>query len=166
MLAALYEHGVRPDLIVGLRGAVNGAFIARPPHRATATELATSWCATRRNDVFPLRPRRDLPVPRRERPPRLGARFASPRQAHGCTSSRSTWSQGEELLFSAGPVVEGVLASAAVRGVLPPVRWGERWLVDGSVANNTPISHAVDLGARTICVLPTGDACALPAAPA
>jgi NTE family protein len=73
---------------------------------------------------------------------------------------------GEELLLSAGPVVEGDLASAAVRGVLPPVRWGERWLVDGSVANNTPISHAVDLCARTICVLPTGDACALPAAPA
>jgi NTE family protein len=29
------------------------------------------------------------------------------------------------------------------------------------VANNTPISHAVELGARRIYVLPTGHACAL-----
>jgi NTE family protein len=29
------------------------------------------------------------------------------------------------------------------------------------VANNTPISHAVALGARTVYVLPTGHACAL-----
>ena len=33
--------------------------------------------------------------------------------------------------------------------------------MDGGVANNTPISHAIDLGAREIYVLPTGHACAL-----
>jgi NTE family protein len=33
--------------------------------------------------------------------------------------------------------------------------------MDGGVANNTPISHALDLGAREIYVLPTGHACAL-----
>ena len=31
----------------------------------------------------------------------------------------------------------------------------------GGVANNTPISHAIELGAREIYVLPTGHACAL-----
>jgi NTE family protein len=54
-----------------------------------------------------------------------------------------------------------VLASAAVPAVLPPVPWGDRDLMDGGVANNTPISHAVELGARRIYVLPTGHACTL-----
>jgi len=50
-----------------------------------------------------------------------------------------------------------VLAAAAIPGVLPPVRCGDRLLVDGGVVNNTPISHAVELGAERIYVLPTED---------
>jgi NTE family protein len=68
---------------------------------------------------------------------------------------------GQELRLSRGPVLDSVLASAAIPAVLPPVRWEERVLVDGGVANNTPISHAVELGAQRIYVLPTGHACAL-----
>ena len=33
--------------------------------------------------------------------------------------------------------------------------------MDGGVSNNTPISHAVELGAERIYVLPTGHACSL-----
>jgi NTE family protein len=65
------------------------------------------------------------------------------------------------IFLSSGPVVDAVMASAAIPAVLPPVPWGERELMDGGVANNTPISHAIDLGAREIYVLPTGHACAL-----
>jgi len=46
-----------------------------------------------------------------------------------------------------------------------PVRWEGRTLMDGGVANNTPISHAVELGAEHIYVLPTGHACALQGPP-
>jgi NTE family protein len=35
---------------------------------------------------------------------------------------------------------------------------GNRRLVDGGVVNNTPISHAVDLGAERVYVLPTSGA--------
>jgi predicted acylesterase/phospholipase RssA len=58
-----------------------------------------------------------------------------------------------------------VLASAAIPGVLPPVEWQGRLLVDGGVLNNTPIAHALELGAREVYVLPTGGPCALNEAP-
>jgi NTE family protein len=41
------------------------------------------------------------------------------------------------------------------------VAWQDRVLMDGAIANNTPISHAIRLGARTLYVLPAGHACAL-----
>jgi NTE family protein len=63
-------------------------------------------------------------------------------------------------------VLEAVLGSAALPAVLPPVAWKDRMLMDGGVANNTPISHAVELGAERIYVLPTGHACALDEPPA
>lgn len=37
--------------------------------------------------------------------------------------------------------------------------------MDGGVVNNTPLSHAVALGADLVWVLPTGYPCALPEAP-
>ena len=48
-----------------------------------------------------------------------------------------------------------IAATAAVPGLSPPVRIGERQLIDGGVVNNTPISHAVALGAERIFVFPT-----------
>jgi NTE family protein len=67
----------------------------------------------------------------------------------------------EELRLSRRPAIDAVLASAAIPAVLPPIEWGDRTLMDGGVANNTPISHAVELGAERIYVLPTGHACSL-----
>ena len=60
---------------------------------------------------------------------------------------------GEEVLLSEGPTVDAVLASAAIPGVFPGVQWASRLLVDGGIVNNTPISHAVELGAEQIYVL-------------
>ena len=40
-----------------------------------------------------------------------------------------------------------------------------RDLIDGGVVNNTPLSHAVALGADRVWVLPTGYACALRQSP-
>jgi NTE family protein len=61
---------------------------------------------------------------------------------------------GQEARLSEGPVIEAVLAAAAIPGLLPPVRLGDRLLTDGGVANNTPISHAVQLARRH---LPSAD---------
>jgi NTE family protein len=68
---------------------------------------------------------------------------------------------GQEVRLSRGRVLDAILASAAVPGVLEPVSWEGLALMDGGVANNTPISHAVELGAARIYVLPTGHPCSL-----
>ena len=72
---------------------------------------------------------------------------------------------GRELRLSRGNALEAVMASAAIPGVFPAVEWKGRRLIDGGVANNTPIIDAIELGADRIYVLPTGNACDLPEAP-
>jgi NTE family protein len=72
---------------------------------------------------------------------------------------------GSEVRLSEGPLIEAVLASAAIPGVLPSVDWHGRQLIDGGVANNTPISHAIELGANRLFVLPTVQTCELEAVP-
>ena len=175
MLQALYERGIAPDLIVGTSaGALNGAFIAsRPQSVETADALARIWRGLRRGQVFPLNPltgllgftgTRDHLVPqsgmRRLIERHLDHEFLEdlPIPLHVVAVDVVT---GEEVRLSHGPLADAVLASAAIPAVLAPVPWDDRALMDGGVANNTPISHAVELGAQRIYVLPTGHACAL-----
>ena len=175
MLRALYERGITPDLIVGTSaGALNGAFIAsRPQTVATAIGLATIWRGLRRGQAFPHNPltgllgflgARDHLVPSSGLRRVIAGHLEHaelqdmPIPLHVVAVDVLT---GEELRLSRGPVLDAVLASAAIPAILPPVAWEGRMLMDGGVANNTPISHAVELGAQRIYVLPTGHACAL-----
>ena len=180
MLRALYERDIAPDLIVGTSaGALNGAYIAtRPQATETADELADVWRHLRRGQVFPVNPltgllgflgARDHLVPasglRRliERHVECELLEQMPIPLHVVAVDVTS---GEELRLSAGPTLDAVLASAAIPAVLPPVPWDGRALMDGGVANNTPISHAIELGAERIYVLPTGHACSLDEPPA
>ncbi len=63
---------------------------------------------------------------------------------------------GHDVLISTGDPVDGVLASAAIPGILPPVEHMGRYLVDGSVALHAGVAQAVDLGAALVYVLPPG----------
>jgi NTE family protein len=170
MLRALYEHGIATDVIVDTSaGAINGAFVAsRPQTVDTADELAAVWRGPRRNQVFPVNPvtgmlrffgSRDHLVPDSGLRRLIGAHVEHvrleqlPIPLHVVAVDVIT---GEELRLSSGPVTDAVLASSSVPGVLPPVCWQDRALMDGGVANKTPISHAVELGSRQIYVLPTG----------
>jgi NTE family protein len=175
MLHALYERGIKPDVIVGTSaGALNAAFVAsRPQTVATADELGQIWRELRRGQVFPLNPLTGLLGflgARDHLVPQAGLRRIiadhiecerleqMPIPMHVVAVDVIS---GEELLLSRGPVVEAILASAAIPAVLPPVEWEGRTLMDGGVANNTPISQAVALGASRIYVLPSGHACSL-----
>lgn len=175
MLRALYERGIAPDLIVGTSaGAINGAYIAsRPQTVETAKALGEIWRGLKRANVFPVSPltgllgfvgRRNYLIPDFGLRKLIGRHVEVDRLEDLPIPMRVVAVgalTGEELLLSEGPLVEVVLASSAVPGVLPPVRFDGHILTDGGVANNTPISHAVELGAERIYVLPTGNACAL-----
>jgi NTE family protein len=171
MLRALYERGVVPDMLVGTSvGALNAAFVAsRGQDVSTADELARVWLDMHRQDIFPidlrmlvggLWGRRDHVVGAHglHRIVRRYLQFddlaESPVPLHVVTFDLVT---GREVRLSAGSAVDAVLAAAAIPGILPPVRVGEQRLVDAAVVNNTPISHAVALGAERIYVLSTQD---------
>lgn len=60
---------------------------------------------------------------------------------------------GDEAWFDRGPLVDAVLASAAMPGMFPSVEIDGHRYVDGAVVNDIPITRAVELGARQIYVL-------------
>ncbi|TGN63244.1 patatin-like phospholipase family protein [Nocardioides eburneiflavus] len=179
MLQALAAHGIEPDLLVGTSvGAMNAAWVAA--HGASADSLAglaEVWGRLTRRDVFPLQ----LGValrgilgrsPSLTAPDRLGqlvARHAgidtleeARIPVHLVTAELLT---GQNVRLSDGPLVTGVLASAAIPGIFPPITHSGRHLIDGGVAPHTGVTEAFDLGATIIYVLPAGTSCALPTPP-
>jgi len=178
MLLGLADEGITPDLIVGTSvGAVNGGWIASRPDATGIGALADLWRSLSRKDIFPTHPiagllgflgRRPHLVPnsglRRLLTDQLGfARLEdAPIPLHVVATDVIS---GTDVLLSSGDVVDAIAASAAIPGIFPPVNINGRDLMDGGVVNNTPLSHAVALGADRVWVLPTGYSCALPASP-
>lgn len=166
MLQALFEAGVKPDFLVGTSvGAVNAAWIAGSPDAGGIDRLREIWLGLRRDDVFPLTwaaatgllgrsnhlvsnsalaaiLERNLPYKRLEQ---------ATVPVHVVASELKS---GQAVILSSGQAVPALLASCAIPGIFPPVAIGKRQLVDGGVANHTPIAAAVGLGARRIYVLP------------
>ena len=178
MLRALADEAITPDLIVGTSvGALNGGWIASRPDAAGIVALGDLWLSLSRKEIFPTHPiagllgfmgRRPHLIPnsglRRLLSDQLGfARLEdAPIPFHVVATDVIS---GTDVLLSSGDAVDAIAASAAIPGVFPPVKINGRDLMDGGVVNNTPVSHAVALGADRVWVLPTGYSCDLPAAP-
>jgi len=178
MLRALLSAGVRPDFLVGTSaGAINAAWLAERGVDADLDRLEHIWLRLRREDMFPLSPRGSLSALMGRRNhliesaglARLLNREIGFRHlenalipVHVVAMNLLT---GREILLSGGDCIQALLASTALPGIYPPVRTAAGYLVDGGLGNNTPISHAVDLGAERIYVLPSGYACALKSPP-
>ncbi len=173
MLCELIRDGIIPDLIVGVSaGALNGAFLAFDPTVNNVERMASLWCRMTTREVLGLSWRSLLGLMglqnhvanptglkallQRELGDRHFTETAVP--LHVVCTDLVT---GEEVVISAGDVAAAVLASTAIPGVFPPVRYQGRDLIDGAVAACTPISVAAALGATRIFVLPCGFACAL-----
>ena len=169
MLRGLAEAGVRPDLVLGTSiGAVNGGLYAADPTPEGVARLAELWqspdatagiadsfvrqigtLARTRTHLQPLGPLRQrlreaLGVERFEE---LPVRF----QCVAASIERAA-----EHWFCEGSLVDPILASSAVPGVLPAVRIGGEHFIDGGVVNSIPISRAVALGAKEVYVLQVG----------
>lgn len=178
MLLALAEQEITPDLIVGTSvGAVNGGWLASRPDARGIDELAALWRTIDRDQVFPTRPLTGLLGFLGRRPnlvPATGLRTLvsgnldfevledAPIPLHVVVTDVLS---GQDVLLSEGNAVDAIVASASIPAVFPPVRMGQATYVDGGVVNNTPISHAITLGADTIWVLSTGYSCDLPEPP-
>lgn len=174
MLKALVAHGVIPDLVVGASvGAINGAYFAGRPTVEGVAELEKIWLRIRQEDVFPMSVRAGIAVLLAHRnylvnPAALEQLIASllpfkklEDAVLPCYVVATDIYNGEDVCFSEGDAPKAVLASASIPAVFPPVQYGDRYLVDGGVANNTPISTAVTLGAKRVIVLPTGFSCSI-----
>lgn len=177
MLRELVKDGIVPDLVVGSSvGAINGAYFAGAPTLEGVAQLEAIWRGLRRRDVFPftwrsligLFTRRDYLLNSHGLRALLEQRLPYRNLEDSVISVHVVATDvldGGTVKLSTGPAVDAVLASCSIPAAFPPVRIGERQLMDGSVASNTPISVAVELGAKRLIVLPTGFACTLESPP-
>src|SRR4051794_12231265 len=169
MLRALLEGGIAPDLVVGTSvGAINGAAVATEPSVAMADRLARTWSDIEAGDVFAG-----------SLLGRIATLARTGTHLHGNDGLRATLTEAlpivriEELpvrfqcvaasieaaaehWFTAGPLVDAVLASAAVPGILPPVELDGQHFIDGGIVNSIPVGRAVQLGATRIFVMHVG----------
>jgi NTE family protein len=171
MLRALFEREINPDLILGTSvGALNGAVVARDPSPAALDRLTELWRSTSEggHEVYGDRRLRTVrravstgthiysagPLKKR-----LGLELGHvtfeelPIRFQVCAASIE---RAAEHWFDSGPVVDAVMASAAVPGLLPPARVGDEHFLDGGIVNSIPVGRAVQLGATRIFVLQVG----------
>jgi NTE family protein len=169
MLRALFERNIVPDLIVGTSiGALNGAAVAVDPTAATIDRLEEIWTSLDRSEVFSgtvfkgaatlVRTRTALQsneplrsLIERLLPAKTFADLSVPFQCVAASIERAA-----EHWFHEGPLVEAILASCAVPGILPAVEIDGEHYIDGGVVNSIPIARAIELGAAEIYVLHVG----------
>ena len=169
MLKALIEKGIQPDVIVGTSiGAINGVAIAAEPSLAMVDRLVDAWHRISDGKTFrgnmlartvnvvryrthlhsnhPLRHLIEDIVPAR--------RFEDLLVHFECVAA--CVEDAAEHWFNSGPLVDAVLASSAVPGILPAVEVNGRHYIDGGVVNSIPVSRAIELGATELYVLQVG----------
>ncbi|MGY2066029.1 patatin-like phospholipase family protein [Blastococcus sp. SYSU DS0619] len=169
MLGALFERGIRPDLVVGTSvGAINGALVAADPTPGGVARLREVWAdltsrgvfagsmlsrvgtlVRTRTHVHAREPLRDLLA--EHLPVHTFGELEVPFQCVAASIERAA-----EHWFTDGALVEAVLASCAVPGLLPPVELDGEHYLDGGLVHSIPVGRAVALGADTIYVLHVG----------
>lgn len=168
MLRALVESGIHPDLVVGSSvGALNGAMIASAPVEEAVQRLIHLWTSLSDSAVFAggligrartlvserthLHPSTPL---RRLLDESLPASFDALRVPFQCVAAEIETASAH--WFSSGPLIDAVLASCAVPGLLPPVALNGAHYLDGGLVHSIPVGRAIALGARTVYVLHVG----------
>jgi NTE family protein len=172
MLRALLERGIRPDLVLGTSvGALNGAMVARDPSPAVIGKLTELWQSASQPQSQQVYG--DSPLRTVRRAVSTGTHLWSakplkqalqdefgdltfedlPVRFQVCAASIE---RAAEHWFDSGPLVDAVVASAAVPGLLPPAKVGDEHFLDGGIVNSIPLGRAVRLGADRVFVLQVG----------
>jgi NTE family protein len=177
MLQALAANGITADMVVGSSvGALNAAYYAGAPTAAGVEQLAKIWLGLRRRDIFPVSWRTMLTFVRRrdflvraDGIRRLAEAHLPYRDLQDAKLPvhvvATDLLSGEPVVLSTGSAAQALMASTAIPAAFAPVMLDHRWLADGAITSNTPVSVAVKQGARRLIVLPTGYACALRSPP-
>ncbi|MEM9597972.1 MAG: patatin-like phospholipase family protein [Acidobacteriota bacterium] len=151
VLRALESLGIRPQVVTGSSvGAMVGAAWAYRRLR-----LLERWALSlRRRDVVGFL---DLSLSgslmKGERVYRLFERYSDvqieslPRRFAAVATD---FESGEVHPFTSGSVIDAVRASMSMPGLLPPVRVGDRWLMDGALADPIPVRLCRELGATRV----------------
>lgn len=169
MLAELVARGIRADRVYGASvGAVNAAAYAADPTADGVKRLEDVWVHLRPEDIFP-KTRVHGPWLFFQQRESVYANSGLRKVLEGGLAVdriedteiplevvATSLLDGSEHWFTSGPIVESVLASAAVPGIFPPVEVEGETFIDGGVVNNVPISRALAGGARSIYVLLCG----------
>ncbi len=169
MIRALFEQGITPDFFVGTSvGAINSAFMCGNPTLEGVHELEKIWMSVRREDVFPVDvfstiisifKRKNYLVSSRGLRKLLekNIRYNTLADARiPCLLIATDLMTGEQVVLASGNVINAVLASAALPGIYPPVEMAGRFLVDGGLSGNTPLSVAAEYGAEEVFILSAG----------
>jgi NTE family protein len=170
MLKALLERGVVPDVVLGTSiGAINGAFVAAEPTTDAVGRLEELWTRFDASGAFGggllgrlgtlVRTRTHL-HDNDELRRMLASAFGSRERIEDlpvpfqCVAA--SIESASERWFTDGGLVDAVLASSAVPGILPPVQIDGEHFLDGGIVNSIPVGRAVALGAQTIYVMHVG----------
>src|SRR5918999_1645475 len=139
MLQALFEHGVRPDLVVGTSvGAINGALVAADPAPGTVDRLRGVWEELASQRIFAgsvLGRARTLVRTRTHLHPREPLR---------------------DLLTEHLPVRTFAELRVPFQCVAASIERAAEHYLDGGLVHSIPVGRAVALGADTIFVLHVG----------
>src|SRR3954447_10372384 len=169
MLRALFEIEAYPDLVLGTSvGALNGAMVARDPTPAVIERLTELW-----QDASTARAISDRPFRTVRRAVSTGTHLYSAefmqlrlREEFGETTFEdlpvplqvcaASIERAAEHWFNSGRLVDAIMASAAVPGLLPPAEVEGEHFLDGGIVNSIPLGRAVALGADRVFVLQVG----------
>lgn len=130
LVAALTAAGTDPDEMIKIAGS-SGIF--------SPGNIRPGWAGLFRSDTLGKILRKYLPPD-----------FEDLDVPVFVTATDLVW--GREMIFSKGPLIKPLVASACIPGIFQPVKMDDMMLVDGGVMNNFPVEPLMEFGFPVIGV--------------
>jgi len=168
MVPPLTEAGLDPNLVVGTSaGAVNAALFAADP-ADFVTEATRLWAGVAKDKALTSMRRstvRGLASSQASRTRNMLRKHLE--RAFGTLDfdqlslplyvTTTELESGRAVVINSGAVVDALLASMSLPGVMPPSELSDGQLVvDGSVVADVPVKEAIAVGANSVVILDSG----------